>query len=79
MRGQRIVDVVLMSALGFYAVVERIAKVPFGVRGGAWLVSYQKWVIGGQKGCNITWGYVAWMIRGMGGGQILGVVGGVEG
>jgi len=42
MRPIRMVDAMLVYALGFYAVVGRIAKVPFGVRGAAWLVSHHK-------------------------------------
>lgn len=64
-----------MSAFGLCAVVERIVNFPCGVG----VRVTQKRVFGGQKGCNITWGYVAWMDRGTGGGQILGGVWGTEG
>lgn len=65
----------MMRPLFFGAVVGRIVKFPFraGVR------VTQKRVRGGQKRCNITWGYVAWIDRGTGGGQILGGVWGAEG
>lgn len=52
----------------FYPVVERIVNFPFYLRCVAWACLAQKRVYGGQKGCNITWGYVAWMGKAGGGG-----------
>ena len=44
---------------------------PFSLRFAGRGLDVQKIVCGGQNGCNITWGYVAWMGIGEGWGRSL--------
>lgn len=48
-----------MCFVFFRAVVERIAKFPFGGEMARACLVCRKGIISGQNSCNITWGYVA--------------------
>lgn len=56
----------VMARFGFYTVVEGIVYCPPWLRFTGRLLDIQKTVCDGQNGCDITWGYVAWMSDGRG-------------